>query len=295
MLDELEKQRYKRHFLLPGWDESEQEKLKNTTVFVAGAGGTGSPTITMLALLGVGTIKICDFDVFEVSNQNRQFLHAFSEDRLGMNKAKSAAKTVKMLNPNVEVVYYDEKFTEENIDMMVGNSDFIFDCVDKFKYKFILADCAQRLNIPMFFYGIMNYNTFGYIFHPPKTACFHCIFDESKVEYIERANLRAGDVAATSTALFTAAGIMASQALKYLVNKEEIPFNKMLLHFNKQKNAFNDKGVRAFRYWHTDYFYKESLKQGFDWNCNGDTDLFHTLYIEHNPDCPYCSKLHKNK
>ena len=60
MLDELEKQRYKRHFLLPGWDEPEQQKLKNTTVFVAGAGGTGSPTITMLALLGVGTIKICD-------------------------------------------------------------------------------------------------------------------------------------------------------------------------------------------------------------------------------------------
>ncbi len=48
-----------------GWNEEKQEKIKNTTVFVAGAGGTGSPTITMLALLGVGCIKICDFDMFE--------------------------------------------------------------------------------------------------------------------------------------------------------------------------------------------------------------------------------------
>ena len=54
--------RYTRQFLLKGWGDEEQENIKNLTVFVAGAGGTGSPTIAMLALMGVGRIRICDFD-----------------------------------------------------------------------------------------------------------------------------------------------------------------------------------------------------------------------------------------
>ena len=107
------------------------------------------------------------------------------DERLGMNKAESAALTVKSMNPNVEVEIFSEKFTESNIDEMVGDADYIFDCVDRFKYKFILADCAERKNIPMFFYGIMGYNTFGYMFYPPKTACFRCLFNERNVKRIE--------------------------------------------------------------------------------------------------------------
>lgn len=292
MLSNLELLRYKRHFLLPNWTKEKQECLKNTVVFVAGAGGTGSPTITMLALMGVGTIRICDFDVYEETNRNRQFIHAFDNNRLGMNKAKSAAETVKMINPNVKVEYFDEKFDESNIDDFVADSDFIFDCVDKFKYKFILADCAMRKNIPLFFYGIMNYNTFGYIFYPPKTACFDCIFDRNKIEYIEKAKLKGGDVAVTAPTLFAAAGIMVSQAVKFLINEDEIPFNKFFLFFNKQTNALSDRGVRSFKFWNSEYFNEICASQGFDWNSKLDTQLFHTLNVKHNPNCPYCKDMH---
>lgn len=289
MLSDLEKARYTRHFLLPGWDEKCQEKLKNTTVFVAGAGGTGSPTITMLALLGVGKIRVCDFDVFEESNKNRQFLHSISDERLGMNKALSAAKTVYNINPNVEVEYFTEKFTEENIDEIVGDAEYIFDCVDRFKYKFVLADCAQRKNIPMFFYGIMGYNFFGYIFYPPKTACFHCLFDKEKIEKIEKLHSKNSDVAAMSPALFSASGTMMLQAIKLMTGYEEPSYNKFYFGFGKQSNMLHERSVRAFKFWNSKYFNENCKLQGFNWKTKDSANMFEVLNIKKNPECTYCS------
>ncbi|MCP4151338.1 MAG: hypothetical protein GY757_26580, partial [bacterium] len=115
-----EKIRYKRQLKLKGWGIEAQETLKRTTVFVGGAGGSGSPTILQLALAGVGTIIVCDFDEVELSNLNRQFLH--NESRIGMNKALSAKKTIEEINPHVNVIACTEPVTRDNVYEMVGDS-----------------------------------------------------------------------------------------------------------------------------------------------------------------------------
>ena len=290
-MNDLEMKRYRRQLLLPEWGETGQEKLKNTTVFVAGAGGTGSPTITMLALAGVGKIRICDFDVFEETNKNRQFIHCLGDERLGINKAESAAMTVKSLNPNVVVEYFDEKLNEKNIDEFVGDSDFIFDCVDRFKYKFVLADCAMRKKIPMFFYGIMDYNCFASIFYPPYTPCFHCLFDEKKIKTVESFGTKKADIAVMAPTLFMAAGLMVTQAMKMIIGYEETEYNEFLLYFGKQKNGLSAKGVRGFKFWNTKYFNQVSEIQGFNWKNNDAEDMFINLHIEKNPECPFCSEM----
>lgn len=292
MISELEKIRYKRHFLLDGWELEQQEMLKNITVFVAGAGGTGSPTITMLALLGVGKIRICDFDVFEESNKNRQFIHSVCGDnvRLGMNKAESAALTVHNINPNVEVEYFENKLEEDNVDELVGDAQMIFDCLDRFKYKFVLADCAVRKQIPMFFYGIMDYNVFGYIFDPQKTACFHCLFDEKKVKLIDKAGWKKADVAVMSPTLFMAAGIMMSEAVKVMIGYEQPDYNNFFMVFGKRHKISDEKGIRAFRFWNTPYFNELCKEQGFDWKKQDEVEMFKTIHVPKNCDCLYCSK-----
>jgi len=104
---------------LPGWElgkegegEAGQEKLKYSTVFIAGAGGLGSPVSYYLSAAGVGTLRICDFDGVDVSNLNRQILHDSS--RLGINKAVSARTTLEKLNPNISIVAIQEKITDES-------------------------------------------------------------------------------------------------------------------------------------------------------------------------------------
>ena len=67
--------RYQRQIMIDGWGESAQEKLKNSKVFIGGIGGLGSPVAMNLTLAGVGHIILCDLDIVEESNLNRQFLH----------------------------------------------------------------------------------------------------------------------------------------------------------------------------------------------------------------------------
>ncbi len=196
--------------------------------------------------------------------------------------------TVKSMNPNVEVEYFAEKFTEDNIDSFVGDSDYIFDCVDSFKYKFVLADCAMRKKIPMFFFGIMDYGCFANIFYPPYTPCFHCLFNEKKDKLVDRPDIKSGHVAAIAPTLFTAVGLMVSQAMKMILGYEEPAYNEFLLYFGKQTNALNDRGVKGFKFWNTNYFNTVSANQGFNWKKGNDTDMFVKLHIEKDPDCPFC-------
>ncbi len=91
--------RYHRQIILPGWGVKTQGKLKRAKVFVAGAGGLGCPAALNLALAGVGKIRICDSDVVEISNLNRQFLH--TEERIGTNKVDSAKATLSAINSEV--------------------------------------------------------------------------------------------------------------------------------------------------------------------------------------------------
>ena len=78
-LTESEKKRYARQILLSDWGEGGQQKLKKATVFIAGAGGLGSPVALYLAAAGIGCIKICDAGSVELSNLNRQIIYEEGE------------------------------------------------------------------------------------------------------------------------------------------------------------------------------------------------------------------------
>ena len=73
MFSQRELERYKRQMILFG--EEGQERLKKAHIFIAGAGGLGSPISIYLAVAGVGTITIVDMDVVDQTNLNRQILH----------------------------------------------------------------------------------------------------------------------------------------------------------------------------------------------------------------------------
>ena len=103
-LSENEQKRYARQMMMDGWGEEIQRKIKRSTVFIAGAGGLGSPVSIYPAVAGVGNIKICDFDSPDWSNLNRQILH--DHTRIGTNKAVSGKMTLERLNSDVTVTAF---------------------------------------------------------------------------------------------------------------------------------------------------------------------------------------------
>ena len=112
-LDADQRNRYKRHLLLPEVGETGQQQLLASKVLLLGAGGLGSPAALYLAAAGVGTIGVIDMDVVDASNLQRQILH--NMDRIGERKVDSAKKTLTQLNPDVDVVTYDVRFGADNV------------------------------------------------------------------------------------------------------------------------------------------------------------------------------------
>jgi adenylyltransferase/sulfurtransferase len=172
-----EKQRYARQMIIPNWGEETQRRLKASQVFIAGAGGLGSPVSFNLAVAGIGCIRICDFDAPELSNLNRQFLH--DESRIGMNKAESARQTLSRLNPHVQIEPITEKIDEANVDRLVGDSALILDCMDNYPTRFVLNASAVRKGIPLVHGSIWGFEARVTFVHTPETACLSCIFKEA--------------------------------------------------------------------------------------------------------------------
>jgi adenylyltransferase/sulfurtransferase len=172
--DELE--RYGRQMLLDGWGEGGQHSLKASTVFIAGAGGLGSPVAIYLAVAGVGHIRICDADVLEPTNLNRQILH--DHTRAGRNKALSAQQTLALVNPNVEVTPITERIVANNVDTLVGDADIMLDCLDNFPTRYALNECAIRKKIPLVHGSIWGMEGRLSFFQPPATPCLQCLTPE---------------------------------------------------------------------------------------------------------------------
>ena len=133
-------ERYSRHIILPEVGGTGQAKLLNSKVFVLGAGGLGSPALLYLAAAGVGTIGIADGDVVDLSNLQRQIIH--DNERIGVPKVTSAERSIKALNPDVEVKTLHGRLTVDNIREVIREYDVLLDGSDNFPTRFLMNDAA---------------------------------------------------------------------------------------------------------------------------------------------------------
>jgi len=169
MTRDLLSSKYDRQERLALWD---QHIIENSTILIAGVGGTGSELAKNLALLGIGSLVLVDDDTIEFSNLNRQML--FGERDVGKKKAKIAKKRIQdQFNPNIEIKEFATKLQE--IPQKVYQSvDIIAGCVDNFLARQYLNAMAIELNIPLVDSATDGY--FGQIQYVKTriTACLAC-------------------------------------------------------------------------------------------------------------------------
>ena len=176
-LSEEERQRYHRQILIPGWGEEGQLRLGAATVFVAGAGGLGSPLSLYLAAAGVGTLRVCDFGQVELSNLNRQILHGQGD--IGRPKPDSAGESLARLNPHTRMVLLKEPISRDSISSLVGEASLIVDCLDNFETRYVINEFALRSGIPFIHAGVQGLCGQIGLFNPPQTACLACLIPEA--------------------------------------------------------------------------------------------------------------------
>ena len=214
-IEELE--RYNRNILIPQIGEEGQKKLSQAKILVCGAGGLGSTVLANLASVGIGTIGIVDNDVLELSNLNRQYIHKY--EALGNVKVESAKKWINEFNPEITVNTYQTRLDENNYQDIVKNYDFIMDCFDSFKSKFLLNKIAVETGKTLIHGGVTEFFGQVSVIVPKKTACLNCILPEEDF-YIVKGVI--------SPAVATIASVESMEAVKYILQIGESLENKLL-------------------------------------------------------------------
>ena len=210
--------RYVRQLLLEEDFGFSQEKLQRSTVFIAGAGGLGSPVSYYLAAAGVGRIIICDNDEVSISNLNRQILH--STGRIGIKKVESAASVLRDLNPEIIIKPKDALISGDPAEL-VEDADLIMDCLDNVKTRWILNDYSIKTGVPIIHGGINGYAGQVSFISPRETACMRCIFAE------ELPDDRPIPVLGATAGLI--GSLQAAEAVKFLTCSGELLKNQLLI------------------------------------------------------------------
>lgn len=139
--------RYSRALMLNNFDVAGQESLLKATVLIVGLGGLGSPVAMYLAAAGVGQLILVDDDLVELSNLQRQIAHTSLD--IGINKAVSAAQTLKALNPDIKIEVISSRLVGKALDAEVARSDAVVDCTDNFATRFALNKSCWQHKVPL--------------------------------------------------------------------------------------------------------------------------------------------------
>ena len=139
-LSSSELERYARHIVLADIGGPGQQKLKQASVLIVGAGGLGSPVIQYLAASGVGRIGIIDNDTISLSNLQRQIIH--DTNAIGKMKVESAKDAINRINPHVLVSVFEDRLSANNIFKVIDDFDIVVDGSDNFATRYLVSDAC---------------------------------------------------------------------------------------------------------------------------------------------------------
>jgi len=176
ILTKGQKERYSRQILSPSIGEEGQEKLSKIRVLQIGAGGLGSPFSLYLVAAGIKELTILDNDTISLSNLQRQIL--YKESQIGIEKVLAAKESLAKLNSEVEINTYNEYVDENSVVKYIENKDFIVDCSDNFKTKFLVNEVAVNYGIKTVIAGIKDFYGQIITIDPKKTACYESVFNQ---------------------------------------------------------------------------------------------------------------------
>jgi molybdopterin/thiamine biosynthesis adenylyltransferase/rhodanese-related sulfurtransferase len=169
-----ETHRYARHLTLPQVGPEGQVRLKRASVLVVGAGGLGSPVALYLAAAGVGRLTIVDFDIVDLTNLQRQVLHATSA--IGTPKVDSAIQRLSDLNPHVELRAVRAAMSVENARQLVREHDLVIDGTDNFPTRYLVSDACVFERKPYVYGSVFRFEGQAAVFDAEKGGCYRCLY-----------------------------------------------------------------------------------------------------------------------
>ncbi|AJG99843.1 adenylyltransferase [Clostridium beijerinckii] len=226
-------ERYSRQIILDDVSVKGQEKILNSKVLIIGTGGLGAPAAMYLGAAGVGTIGLVDADTVDLSNLQRQIIHSTQD--VGKPKVISGKETINAINPDVNVVTYQERATASNILDIIKDKDydFIIDGTDNFPVKFLINDACVMLQKPFSHAGIIRFQGQTMTYVPGQGPCYRCVFQTPPPPDVVPTCQQAGVLGVMGGII---GSIQASETLKYITGVGDLLAGKLLTFDAKKMN-----------------------------------------------------------
>ena len=215
--------RYSRHIIMGDVGSKGQRALMQSKALIVGAGGLGSPSAIYLALAGVGTIGIVDFDVVEISNLQRQILHHTAD--IGRSKLDSARDNINAYNPDVKVVGHEARLESHNAREIISQYDLVINGADNFATRYLVNDACYLEGKPLVDGSILIFDGQATVFMPGQ-GCYRCLFPAPPPPGMVPNCAEAGVLGALTGLV---GSIQATEALKLLLGIGESLSSRLLL------------------------------------------------------------------
>jgi molybdopterin-synthase adenylyltransferase len=217
--------RYSRHILLPEIGIEGQEKLLAARVLVIGAGGLGSPVSLYLASSGIGRLTICDGDLVDLTNLQRQIVHR--SEAIGTNKALSARRTLRQINPEVNVVALPERLAGDALNAQVAAADLVVDCCDNFATRHAVNRACVLHKKPLVSGAGVRFDGQVAVFDLRSAAspCYNCLFCEDA----DHEETRCAVMGVFSPLVGIIGAVQAAEVLKVLAGVGETLNGRLLM------------------------------------------------------------------
>ncbi|MEB4591545.1 molybdopterin-synthase adenylyltransferase MoeB [Candidatus Thiothrix sp. Deng01] len=175
-MDDDQLLRYSRQIMLPQIDLTGQEKLNAASVLIIGLGGLGSPVAMYLAASGVGRLVLCDPDVVDLTNLQRQIAH--DTPKVGLPKVDSAAETLRRLNPETTLETIPSKLDETALLEQMQQVDVVVDCTDSLDSRLLINRAAVAARKPLVSAAAIRWEGQISVFQPHlgENPCYHCFY-----------------------------------------------------------------------------------------------------------------------
>jgi len=169
---------YSRQIMLPHIDVQGQQKLLDAHVLIVGLGGLGSPVAMYLAVAGVGSLILADYDEVDLSNLQRQIIH--TRDHVGSPKTESARDMLQRLNPDCAVQLIATQMDDATLGETIKHCDLVIDCTDNFSSRFAINRASVRHSVPLVSGSAIRWEGQVSVFNDrPGAPCYHCLYGDS--------------------------------------------------------------------------------------------------------------------
>ena len=259
--------------------KSEQEKVSQTTIAIAGMGGVGGEYLISLVRAGFQHFKICDLDAFEMANFNRQF--GANIQSIDNPKTHTMKEMAQAINPNCQIEVLDDPISSDNVHSFLKNCDLVVNGMDFFVLDAhqILIEAANKKGIVALAAVPFGLGA-GYLAFSPEKASFEQYFRFSKaknkhekallfaigfgigsyhIQYIDqnRINIKEKSGPSNIAGIKACSGMITTGALQTVLWPKELKATPWATHLDFRKNKIkhcyilggNQNPIQRFKFW----------------------------------------------